>query len=145
MTKELSTRYVILYADDDEDDRNLLEDAFSVYSSNVEMICFVNGVEVISYLESLGSFEPTPCLIILDINMPLVDGKEALKTIREMSKFANVPVILFTTSSQLKDKSFAEKYNAGFITKPIDVEQLKTIADIFIDHCTEEVRKKIRG
>lgn len=144
MTKQLSTRNVILYADDDEDDRNLIEEAFAVYQSNVDVICFVNGVEIISYLESLSSLDPTPCLIILDINMPLLDGKEALRRIREMNKFAEIPAILFTTSSQLKDKSFAEKYNAGFITKPIDVEQLKTIADIFINHCTEEVQKKIR-
>ena len=144
MTKQISPKHIILYADDDEDDRLLLEDSFMPYSSNIEMVCMVNGFEVISYLESLHVLDPMPCLVILDINMPLIDGKEALKKIRSMNRFKDVPVILFTTSSQEKDKFFAEKHNAGFLTKPIDAEQMKMIADTFIEHCTEDVKKDIR-
>jgi CheY-like chemotaxis protein len=76
--------------------------------------------------------------------MPVINGKETLLRLREIEHFQDVPVVLFTTSSQPMDKSFAKKYNAGFITKPIDVKQMEVIADQFIEHCSEEVRDKIR-
>lgn len=63
---------------------------------------------------------------------------------RKMNRFEDVPVIMFTTSSQSLDKQFAYKYNAGFITKPINVSQLDRIADTFIEHCSDEVKNDIR-
>lgn len=73
-----------------------------------------------------------------------MNGKETLIEIRNFYRTKEVPVILFTTSSQPRDKEFAFKYNAGFITKPIDYQQLGHIAEIFIDYCSEEVKKSIR-
>ena len=143
MTKQVQSKYKILYADDDDEDCELLEESFAAYPSHVEMICFGNGLEILSYLESLPPFDVTPCLIILDINMPLIDGKETLKRIRSNKRFADIPVILFTNSSELKDKQFAEQYNAGFTTKPFNMAQLKSMADMFINHCTDEVKKNI--
>ena len=144
MTKSISPQNIILYADDDKDDQQLIEEAFVRYSSNVKIVLADNGVEALDYLNNLLPFDPVPCLIILDINMPRVSGKEALVEIRKMERFAETPVILFTTSSQLQDKNFALKHKAGFITKPIDGEQMKLIADVFIDHCNEEVKKTIK-
>lgn len=143
MRETLSPKYKILYADDDEDDRQLLQEVFADYSPYVEIICFVNGAAIIAYLHDLPPHAQTPCLVILDINMPLVNGKDVLKNIRSIERFANTPVVLFTTSGQLKDKQFAEQHRAGFITKPIDAEQLRTIAEIFVDHCADEVKKNI--
>jgi hypothetical protein len=51
--------------------------------------------------------------------------------------------VLFTTSSSQIDKDFAIKYNAGFITKPLNMHQMEMITDQFIDHCSDEIRKKI--
>lgn len=144
MTKQVDPKYIVLYADDDEDDRELLEKSFNAFSSNVEIVTFVNGVEIIRYLEDLNGLDPAPCLIILDINMPLLNGKEALERIRGMHRYFEVPAILFTTSVQLADKTFAERHNAGFITKPIYAEQLTSIVEIFVDHCGEEVKKNIK-
>ena len=76
--------------------------------------------------------------------MPVINGKEALLRLREMEHFQEVPVVLFTTSSQSIDKNFAQRYNAGFITKPIDVKQMEFIADQFIDHCNDDIKNKIR-
>ncbi|MGZ3918297.1 MAG: hypothetical protein ACXVBN_16595, partial [Flavisolibacter sp.] len=64
--------------------------------------------------------------------------------LRQLERFHSVPVVLFTTSSQPVDKNFASRYNAGFITKPLDVKQMEMITDQFIDHCAEEIRTKIR-
>jgi CheY-like chemotaxis protein len=76
--------------------------------------------------------------------MPLMNGKEALQKIRQMNRYQNIPVVLFTTSSTDFDRSFAKKYNAGFVTKPLDNRQMKSITDRFIEHCTDEVQKHIR-
>lgn len=144
MTKEMSAKNIVLYADDDPDDLQLVYEAFSKYSKNVELITFSDGLQTLSYLNNLSTDEASPCLIILDINMPRMDGKEALTKIRDLKRFKEIPAILFTTSSQPRDKEFAEKYKAGFITKPIDFTQMDIIAGKFIEHCTDEIKKNIR-
>ena len=96
MTNEVSARNVILYADDDQDDLMLVKDAFNRYSTNIEVVTVENGSEALSYLNNLSEIDPVPCLIILDINMPLLNGKEALKEIRVMERFKHTPVVLFS-------------------------------------------------
>ncbi len=144
MTKSIPPKNIVLYADDDIDDLQLVQEAFSRYSSNVEMVTVTDGTEALSYLKNLSEFDPTPCLIILDINMPRMSGKEALMKLRQFARFEEVPVMLFTTSSMPIDITFAARYKAGFLTKPIDIRQMDVITDQFIDHCTEEVKKNIR-
>ena len=144
MTKSSLPKNIVFYADDDNDDLELVQDAFARYSTNVEVITARDGSQALSYLQNLDGAEPKPCLIILDVNMPMVNGKDVLKQIRNMEEFESVPVILFTTSSMPQDRSFAEKYNAGFVTKPLDVSQMEVITELFIDHCTDEIKKKIR-
>jgi CheY-like chemotaxis protein len=134
----------VLYADDDPDDLDLVKDAFTLYAQDVEVLTFENGSEAITYLLRLEANAPTPCLIILDINMPILNGKETLVHIRAIERFASVPVVLFTTSSQPHDREFARQHNAGFITKPVEFRQMELIADQFVDHCSEEAQKHIR-
>lgn len=134
---------IVLYADDDMDDLQFIKEAFSHYSNDVELATVSDGLEAVSFLENIPLHQPSPCLIILDINMPRMDGKEALKVIREMERFEEVPAILFTTSSQSKDQEFAKKYNAGFLTKPIDYKQVDIIAGQFIEHCADTIKKKL--
>ena len=108
------------------------------------MVTFSNGVEALAFLNGLTPLDPLPCLIILDINMPILDGKDALSRLKEMKPFEKVPVILFSTSSQRTDKEFADRYGAGFITKPLSAHQMEAIIEEFIKHCAEDVRNKIR-
>lgn len=140
----MSAKNIVLYADDDIDDIQLVHEAFFNHAKNVELVTVEDGFEALAYLKKLSINDPAPCLIILDINMPRMDGKEALMKIREMKRFNEVPAILFTTSSQKTDKDFAAKYKAGFITKPIDVTQMDIIAGKFIEHCSEKIQKEIR-
>ena len=144
MTKSISPKNIVFYADDDIDDLELVRDAFFQYSDNVEVITVTDGSKALSYLNNLDQDDNLPCLIILDINMPVINGKEVLTRLREMEHLQAVPAVLFTTSSQPADKNFAKKYNAGFITKPIDVKQMAYIADQFIEHCNDEVKNQIR-
>ena len=144
MTKSTSPRNIVFYADDDIDDLELVQDAFTQYAHNVEVVTAKDGSQALSYLQNLGESDPKPCLIILDVNMPFFNGKEVLKRIRTIDHFESVPVVLFTTSSMPSDQVFAEKYNAGFVTKPLDVSQMEVITELFIDHCSDEIKKKIR-
>jgi len=132
---------IIVYADDDPDDLDLVKEAFSKYSQNVELVTFDDGGSILAYL---SSFENTPCLIILDINMPILDGKEVLVRLRKIDQYESTPVVLFSTSCLPTDKIFAGQYNAGVVAKPLAMQQMETITDLFIDHCTEDIRKRIR-
>lgn len=144
MTKFTAPKNIVVYADDDADDIELVEEAFRHFTNNVEVVTFSNGSEVLSYLKTLSADDVLPCLIILDINMPVLNGKEVLVRLRQIDAFNGVPVVLFTTSSMPVDRSFAERYNAGFVTKPLGFEQMEIITQRFIDHCTEETQRKIR-
>jgi CheY-like chemotaxis protein len=135
---------IVLYADDDIDDLEFIKDAFLDYKDQVELITVSDGLEALEYLKNLQEGDQEPCLVVLDINMPRMDGKEALKLIREIPRFKQIPAILFTTSSQHADKEFAKKNNAGFLTKPIDYGELDTITSLFLEHCTPDVKEKLR-
>lgn len=143
MTKLTPSKYTVVYADDDPDDIELVEEAFRLYAHNVDMITFRDGSQVLSYLQGLNPTDPHPCLIILDINMPRLQGKEVLKRLRNISGLEEVPVVLFTTSSLPHDRMFAKELNAGFVTKPLDYGQMEYIITRFINHCDEDVQKKI--
>jgi len=143
MVKPATPKNIVFYADDDTDDLELVQDAFGRYTNDVEVVTATDGVQALSYLQSLDEYSSAPCLIILDINMPLLNGKDVLLKIKDIPPLVSVPVVLFTTSSSALDKEFAKKYNAGFITKPLDVSQMEIITGLFIDHCSDEVKRKI--
>ncbi len=143
MTKP-SSKHFVFYADDDPDDLQLVRDSFQHYAQDVELITYSDGGEALGFFMNYSDEQPLPCLIILDINMPVINGKDLLVKLRQIEKFRSVPVVLFTTSTQPMDMIFAKKYNAGFVTKPLNVKQMETIIDQFIDHCTDEVQKLIR-
>ena len=144
MTQTTTPTHLVLYADDDPDDIRFVEESFSETTRNIELVTAYNGLDLIKYLQGLNHRDPDPCLIILDVNMPMLNGKETLVKIREMDRFRNIPVVMFTTSSTDFDKVFAHKHNAGFVTKPLDNSQMKKITDQFIEHCSDEVKKNIR-
>jgi len=144
MTQTTPPKYLILYADDDLDDISLVESAFTATTINVELITAYDGEDVLEYLENLTPLHPDPCLIILDINMPKLNGKDTLQRIRQMDRYKNIPVVLFTTSSMEGDSKFAERFNASLIIKPLNSYQMQGITNRFIEQCTEEVRRNIR-
>lgn len=144
MTKSITPKNIVLYADDDADDLQLVTDAFAHYAKDVEVITVTDGMEALAWLKRWSPGHPAPCLIILDVNMPMLDGKQVLVKLRQLDAFAHTPVVLFTTSSMPADKAFAEQYSAGFITKPLNLKQMELITEQFIGHCVAEVQQKIR-
>src|SRR3569833_2368262 len=102
------------------------------------------GLNYLKFIEKADPFYSAPCLFILDINMPRLNGKETLRRLRRVDAFAEVPAVLFTTSSLPSDAVFARSLNAGFVTKPLHMDQVHLIIDQIIDHCSDEVKKNIR-
>lgn len=144
MTQSLPPKSLVLYADDDPEDIELVSEAFGHYSQNIELIAFRNGNEMLNYVRTLDPLQPAPCLFIIDINMPGINGKETLKRLRKIEEFSEVPAVLFSTSTLPADAVFAKVYNAGFVTKPLYSDQVHQILDQIIDHCSDEVKKMIR-
>lgn len=120
----------ILMADDDPDDLMLTRDAFreSRLLNRLETVC--DGEELMEYLQNSGRFSgaaarPTPGLILLDLNMPRKDGREALEEIKSDPKLRRIPIVVLTTSKAEED--ILRTYDLGvnsFITKPVTFEGL---------------------
>lgn len=123
MVKRLAEQLVLLIAEDDPDHRFFLEEALEEYPL-AEVISFVaNGQELMDYLLLKGDFTiqnaPRPNLILLDLNMPKKDGRQALSEIKQNEDLKHIPVVAFTTSSAKEDILKSYKAGAsGFITKP---------------------------
>ena len=119
----------ILIADDDMDDCEMIKDAL-LESRLLNQIHFVHdGEALLKYLNSPHTKDrPMPGLILLDLNMPKKDGREALKEIKEDPKFRHIPVVVLTTSKAEED--IVRTYNLGvnsFITKPVAFGDLVNI------------------
>jgi CheY-like chemotaxis protein len=124
---------VILLADDDEEDRMLAANALEE-SRVVNDFRFVeDGEELLDYLYHRGRFSdpassPTPGLILLDLNMPRKDGREALREIKADPDLRRIPVVVLTTSKAEED--IYRTYDLGansFITKPVSFEGLVAV------------------
>src|SRR6185503_15970449 len=83
-------KHKILYAEDDADDLFMVQQAFEKYDGAIELIHAANGFEALQQLEHSKAAGNLPCLIILDINMPGMDGKETLIRIRQSENFKNM-------------------------------------------------------
>jgi len=126
----------ILYVDDDVDDFNMVHHAFLPYAEEIALIHKHNGQEAIDYLTSLPTRDkPFPNLIVLDINMPFLDGKETLVQIRKNIKFPDLPVILLSTLASPLDYRLAEKWGAQILTKPAFYEELRDLAAKLAQQC----------
>lgn len=144
MTKSLPPKSLVLYADDDVDDRELVQEAFEEFSSFIELVTFEEGGALLRYLENLGPLQPKPCLVILDVNMHGLDGKQTLRRLRATQDYNEVPIVLFTTSTLPSEAAFAQAYGAGFVTKPLHGTQIQGIVNELIGHCGDDLKEKIK-
>lgn len=133
MEKDAAKSIVILYADDDPEDRMLAQDAFEESRLANDLHFVEDGEELMDYLLNRGKYEdakkyPNPGLILLDLNMPRKDGREAIKEIKEVPKLRPIPIVVLTTSRA--DEDILKTYDLGinsFITKPVTFEGLVEI------------------
>jgi CheY-like chemotaxis protein len=112
----------VLCVDDDADDQLIVAETIHEIDSSVKVVTALNGIEALKHLEGSKASGDLPCLIIMDINMPLMDGKQTLVEIKKDQALDSVPIVIFTTSSSQLDIAFCEQYGVDFITKPINMQ-----------------------
>lgn len=122
----------ILIAEDDADDRFLLQAAFEENGFKDKLHFVENGVEVLDYLMTLlkTSTPEFPKFILLDLNMPKKDGREVLKELKQHPELKKIPVVIFSTTNNEQEMRRCYELGANsYITKPNSFESLlKTVA-----------------
>jgi CheY-like chemotaxis protein len=131
MTEELKKSRLLLIADDDADDRFLIRQALhdggfknstQFVSDGEDLIYFLNKAKDV---DSNSDDFSMPSLILLDLNMPRLNGREALKVIKNDESLKKIPVVILTTSKNAEDVAGSYKDGASsFLTKPLDYKQL---------------------
>ncbi len=122
--------FVVLMADDDEDDCLLVESAFQEIGIAYDLRFVGDGKELLDYLYNRGDFadpekSPKPDLILLDLNMPRIDGREALTRIKSHPRLKNIPILILTTSREEQDIALSKHAGASsFLSKPEAFEDL---------------------
>ena len=135
----------ILVADDDPDDRLMIEEAFeeSRIANRIDFV--VDGEELLQYLRREGPYarlasEPYPGLVLLDLNMPRKDGREALRDMKADPDLCRIPIVVLTTSRAEED--IVRTYGLGvssFITKPVTFQDLVAALKIICRYWIEIV------
>ncbi|ESQ76252.1 response regulator [Asticcacaulis sp. AC402] len=116
----------ILLVEDNEGDVEMTRRALTTAVPPVRMTVANNGNQALECLHKEGAFEGarTPDLILLDINMPRMDGKQFLNVVKESSEFKSIPVVMFTSSESPTDiRECFERHANGYVVKPFDGAQ----------------------
>jgi CheY-like chemotaxis protein len=135
-----SAHQLILMADDDADDRLLVQDALLECHLSDYVRFVADGEELMDYLLRQGKFSepasaPVPGLILLDLNMPRKDGREALQEIRAHAELRRIPIVVFTTSRA--DMDIGKIYDLGansFVSKPVAFDTLVKILNVLAQY-----------
>jgi len=127
---------LILYVDDDPDDREFLSYAFKTISPETKVVLAEDGVKALDYLNSTEAHKVgLPCLIVLDLNMPYLDGRETYQRIQTNPALQNIPTIVFTSSLNPHDKAFFNSLGIELITKPDNIAYMNKIASHMLQAC----------
>jgi len=125
----------ILIAEDDADDRYLLQTAFAEVGCSEQIDFVENGIEVLNYLDNIYAgndidIKVLPGFILLDLNMPKKDGREVLKELKQHPVFKKIPVIVFTTTkNEIEIKRCYELGANSYIIKPISFDALLKVVE----------------
>jgi len=131
------SKRLILLAEDDIDDQELLENAFSEIDPTWQLVCIPNGRKFVKYLESIEDRE-LPALMILDYNIPELTGVEIVEELNDQSRYFGIPKIIWSTSSSPVFKARSIELGVvDYITKPSDLASFLTIAKYMLSFVKE--------
>lgn len=131
----MKSRYII-FADDDEDDMELVTGFFKQFDTKTKIVELRDGREVLKFLDRvIASSDLLPVLIVLDINMPRMDGMSTLRAIRGQAAYQNVAVIIYTTSMSRSNMQECKELDATWMVKPNSMTQIEHTARALVDYC----------
>ncbi|HEX3897854.1 MAG TPA: response regulator [Mycobacteriales bacterium] len=138
MRQELATIDVLL-VEDDPGDVAITREAFAENKVHNRLHVVSDGVAAMAFLRKEGEYAdvPTPDLILLDLNLPKMDGREVLAAIKDDEALRMIPVVVLTTSERAEDVSTSYSLHANaYVTKPVDFERfiavVRQIDDFFV-------------
>jgi two-component system response regulator len=127
----------VLLVEDNENDVILTRAAFKRAKLAIDLHHVENGQECLDFLRKRGRFEdvPTPDLILLDLNMPVLDGREVLQELKNDDDLRHLPVVILTTSAEEKDILAMYKLRcSSYIVKPVDFDQFMRVVREFSNY-----------
>jgi CheY-like chemotaxis protein len=131
----VAVRRKILCVDDDGDDRYLLASVLRDLAPQLEIVEAENGQQALAWLKQAKKESGLPCLVVLDINMPLLDGRQTLERIREDNDLLKVPVVIFTSSERPADKLFFNSKGIELVVKPFNYRHFGAAIGHFVRGC----------
>lgn len=143
MTKKLHEP--LLVVEDSNEDFQMLQRLMRRMSVQNPIHRCTNGDEVLEFLYELGSealrnskVALRPSVILLDLNLPGIDGRDILDRLKQDKSFKEIPIVVFTTSSNPKDIELCYQKGAnGYLVKPMDAQELKKTIQAFVDYWLE--------
>jgi CheY-like chemotaxis protein len=129
---------IVLHIDDDPDDRLLVSMAIQSIDPSMILREAKDGMKAIEFLDQAKLFGDLPCLIILDLNMPVMNGYETYKEIRKDDVLSAIPIVIFTTSFDKKDQVHWARENVALIVKPAQYDDFVENVKKILTHCARE-------
>ena len=139
----MKTSLKILLVEDNEGDIMLTTETLNEASFDKELSVIKDGWEAVEYLEKKGKYNSIclPDLVLLDVNLPRLNGYEVLKKIRSNHNTCHIPVIMLTTSSSQKDIHLSIEHKANFyMIKPVNSDQLVQMGESINNFCQNIIR-----
>jgi CheY-like chemotaxis protein len=125
----------ILYMDDDSDDVQMLHEAILSLDTTYHLLEAPDGEKGFAKLQQLKDANSLPCLIVMDINMPRMDGRETFVKIKSDNVLSSIPIVIFSTSKSSVDKLFFQDEKVEYITKPLEFMHLIEVAKRLLSYC----------
>ena len=126
----------ILYIDDDPDDLMIFGESIRNLYPGISVLKAQSGEEGINFLSLLEQQNrPFPSLIVLDMNMPKMDGRQTLMQIRGKENWDDIPIVIFTTSANIAEVEFCKSYGIECITKPMSYNSLNHTMQQLVSYC----------
>ncbi|MBD2436811.1 response regulator [Nostoc sp. FACHB-110] len=141
MTKKLNKP--LLVVEDSNEDFKMLQRLMRRMAVQNPIYRCTNGDEVLDFLYAPESSQqpntiPKPSVILLDLNLPGIDGRDILERLKQDICFKKIPIVVFTTSSNPKDIEFCYQKGAnGYLVKPMDAQELQKTVQAFVDYWLE--------
>lgn len=132
----MSKPFTILLVDDDSDDVELTKRVLARLALPLEIHSASNGEEALSLLRGSGrpAAPPRPDLILLDLNMPVMDGRELLSLLKADKELAPIPVVILTTSNAAEEVVNSYGMGAsGYVNKPLQLSQFEELKQVVLD------------
>lgn len=133
-TGNLPSKFIFI-GEDDLDDVDLLREAFNSIDNSFELLFFYSGSHIIESLQALPE-DKLPCIIVLDYNMPELNGAEILKRLKGIERFNPVPKVIWSTSGSVIYRKMCLELGANdYVTKPSSLHEFSQIARHILSFC----------